>query len=195
MNRVIVNIQGVEYTLKGDESEEYLTAIGFTVNKMIDTMLKSNKKLNTSSSAILTACNLMDENMKLEKQVEAFSEKETEFAAEKSRLTADISKLEAALLDKTAEIETLKALETDALKKKEEDNKKLAAEIKLLQESVREYRDDNEKFSKVNKELKFELQSYKYKVLDLQNKLFENQMNIAKDKKVANGKTKAGEGE
>ena len=71
------------------------------------------------------------------------------------------------------------------LKKKQEELSKCQTEISLMSESVREYRDDNEQLSKLNKELKFELQSYKYKVLDLQNKLFENQMTPTKEQKEA----------
>lgn len=190
MNRVTVNIQGFDYNLVGSESEEYLNTIGFTVNKMIDSMLKSNKKLNMSSAAILTACNLVDDNMKLEKLSETIKDKENSFSLERIKLEKEINDLKEQLSKKDIEIENAKDLESESLKAKDEELKKSQSEIKLLQESVKEYRDDNEKFSKVNKELKFELQSYKYKVLDLQNKLFENQMNGTKDKKSSQPKAK-----
>ncbi|MFB0918880.1 MAG: cell division protein ZapA [Clostridiaceae bacterium] len=190
MNRVTVNIQGFDYTLVGSESEEYLNTIGFTVNKMIDSMLKSNKKLNMSSAAILTACNLVDDNMKLEKLSETIKDKENSFSLEKIKLEKEINALKEQLSAKDIEIENAKGVESESLKLKDEEIKKSQSEVKLLQESVKEYRDDNEKFSKVNKELKFELQSYKYKVLDLQNKLFENQMNGTKDKKNTQAKVK-----
>lgn len=183
MNRVTVNIQGIDYNLVGEESEEYLNTIGFTVNKTIETMMKSNKKLNISSAAILTACNLVDENMKKEKEAESCKVRENRALADKSHVERELRELKELLLNKEKEIEDLKKKESEADHRKDEEIKKFESEIRLLQESVKEYRDDNDKVSKLNKDLKFELQSYKYKVLDLQNKLFENQMNSAKDRK------------
>lgn len=183
MNKVTVNIQGLEYTLKGEESEEHLNEIGETVDQLLSSMIKSNRKLNVSTAAILTSCNLVDEKMKMEAKLQDVQNLETANQAEKSVLEKEITELRASLSQKDKAISGLAKEESTELKKKDEDIRKLQAEIKLLQESVKEYRDDNEQFSKTNKELKFELQSYKYKVLDLQNKLFENQMNIVKEKK------------
>ena len=39
MNKVTVNIQGLEYTLKGEESEEHLNEIGETVDQLLSTMI------------------------------------------------------------------------------------------------------------------------------------------------------------
>lgn len=183
MNKVTVNIQGLEYTLKGEESEEHLNEIGKRVDELLSTMMKSNRKLNISTAAILTSCNLIDENMKLEAKMTENAAQDSVILAEKSVLEKEIKELKGMISLKEKTITGLAKEESTELKKKDEDIRKLQSEVQLLQESVKEYRDDNEQFSKINKELKFELQSYKYKVLDLQNKLFENQMNIAKDKK------------
>lgn len=183
MNKVTVNIQGLEYTLKGEESEEHLNEIGETVDQLLSTMIKSNRKLNVSTAAILTSCNLVDDKMKMEAKLAESQKLESSVLKEKSALQTEINELKNLLAQKEKAISGLSREESVELKKKDDEIRKLQSEVKLLQESVKEYRDDNEQFSKVNKELKFELQSYKYKVLDLQNKLFENQMNIAKDKK------------
>lgn len=184
MNKVNVNIQGLDYTLKGDESIEHLNQIGFTVNHLIDTMMRANKKLNVTSAAILTSCNLVDEKFKLEKKTETIKDMEKDFQESAFKYKEEIEKLNYVNKSSQEEIENLKNAEKENLKKKEEEIRKLMSEVKLLQESIKQFRDDNEGLSKTNKELKFELQSYKYKVLDLQNKLFENQMNIVKDKKI-----------
>lgn len=42
-----------------------------------------------------------------------------------------------------------------------------------------------------NKELKFQLQSSKYKIISLQNKLVENQVDLAKIKKILNNPLKS----
>lgn len=193
MNKVNVNIQGLEYTLKGDESVEHLNNIGFTVNNMIEIMMRANKKLNLTSAAILTSCNLVDEKFKLERKTETIKEMEKNFQETSFKLKEEIEKLNFENKKKEEEISSIKNGEKENLLKKEEEIKKLLAEVKVLQESIKQFRDDNEGLSKTNKELKFELQSYKYKVLDLQNKLFENQMNIAKDKKNQLNKNTKGE--
>ena len=185
MNKVIVNIQGVEYTLVGKESEEYISQIGETVDDLLSNMLKTNRKLNVSTAAILTSCNLVDEKFKLEEELGEIDKKEAGFAKEKQDLMSRIEELESELKDKEASIAQSVHAEADLLKKKQEELSKCQTEISLMSESVREYRDDNEQLSKLNKELKFELQSYKYKVLDLQNKLFENQMTPTKEQKEA----------
>jgi len=185
MNKVIVNIQGVEYTLVGKESEEYISQIGETVDDLLSNMLKTNRKLNVSTAAILTSCNLVDEKFKLVDELGEVGKKEEVFTKEKQGLMSRIEELESELKDKEASIAQSVHAEADLLKKKQEELSKCQTEISLMSESVREYRDDNEQLSKLNKELKFELQSYKYKVLDLQNKLFENQMTPTKEQKEA----------
>lgn len=185
MNKVIVNIQGVDYTLVGKESEEYISQIGETVDDLLGNMLKTNRKLNVSTAAILTSCNLVDEKFKLEAELGEVDKKEEDFVKEKQDLMRQIEQLESELKAKDEAIAQSAHAETDLLKKKEEELNKCQTEISLMSESVREYRDDNEQLSKLNKELKFELQSYKYKVLDLQNKLFENQMTPTKEQKEA----------
>ena len=185
MNKVIVNIQGVEYTLVGKESEEYISQIGETVDDLLSNMLKTNRKLNVSTAAILTSCNLVDEKFKLEDELGEVDKKEASFAKEKQELMSRIEELEVKLKEKEESIAQSVHAEANLLKKKQEELSKCQTEISLMSESVREYRDDNEQLSKLNKELKFELQSYKYKVLDLQNKLFENQMTPTKEQKEA----------
>ena len=82
--------------------------------------------------------------------------------------------------------ETLsKTQEEDSREKlgKDREIKRLETELRLTQDSAKEYRDENESLSKLNKELKFELQSYKYKVLELQKKLFDTQLTQTKELK------------
>ena len=82
--------------------------------------------------------------------------------------------------------ETLSKLqEEDSREKlgKDREIKRLETELRLTQDSAKEYRDENESLSKLNKELKFELQSYKYKVLELQKKLFDTQLTQTKELK------------
>lgn len=182
MNKVVVKINGSDYTLKGEEKEEYLNQIGFTVNKLIDTMLKANKKLNIYDAAILTSCNLVDEKLKLEQTFSSVNKAQVEKANTIENLSNRIVELEKEVALFKKEKEHLINKHIKDIEEKDNEIEKSKNENLLLQSSVKEYSEDNERFSKINKELKFELQSYKYKVLDLQNKLFEFQGN-KKDKK------------
>lgn len=173
MNRVTVKINNSDYVLKGEESEEYLNQIGFTVNKMIDTLIKSNKKLNIYDAAVLTACNLVDENNKSEREIIDSRNNELMLKAVNQEQAEEIERLKESNMEITLKMSEIKTLDKSMFDKKDEEIKKLAEEVKLLKESVNEYREDNENLSKSNNSLKFELQNYKYKVLDLQNKLFE----------------------
>lgn len=183
MNKMTVNIQGLEFTLVGEESEEHLSLIGKTVDDLISTKIKSNRKLNTSTAAILTSCNLVDGKIKLENRLKENDARIADFEKERQALHNEIGTLGQTIIEKDKKIQELGSQESKSLKQKETELSKLGQELELLKDSTREFRDDNEQLSKLNKELKFELQSYKYKVLDLQNKLFENQMTITKDKK------------
>lgn len=183
MNKVTVNIQGLEFTLKGEESEAHLQTIATTVDELLATMMKSNRKLNISAAAILTSCNLVDEKLKLQETMDSFDSRQAAQDEEKSQLQRQIGELQSQIRAKDDELAQHAKEETKAVHLKDEEIKKLQTEMTLMHESVKEYRDDNEQLSKLNKELKFELQSYKYKVLDLQNKLFENQINTPREKK------------
>lgn len=64
MNKVTVKINGIDYNLKGEETAEYLTEIAGYVDKKLRNLIDGNKKLSTSSAAILTAMNAADELFK-----------------------------------------------------------------------------------------------------------------------------------
>lgn len=196
MNKVSVSIQGLEFSLRGEESAEHLREVGRQVDQRLGAMLSTNRKLSMSSAAILTLCNLVDEEIKEEarhkEELVLLKDREEKMEA----LTQTIGQLKAALHSKDEELKEKDAQFTQqlenalahqkanlegALEQKGQALQRKEQELTLLTQSVREYRDDNEQLSKLNKELKFELQSYKYKVLDLQNKLFEKQEDQVKD--------------
>lgn len=54
--------------------------------------------------------------------------------------------------------------------------------MELMEKTAKKYMEENNKIKIQNKELKFQLQSSKYKVLDLE-KLMDSQLTLAKEKK------------
>ncbi|MDV3426551.1 MAG: cell division protein ZapA [Bacillota bacterium] len=71
MNKVTVDIHGMEYNLKGEETEEYLIKLAKQVDGKIKKILSLNDKLSTASASILTAINATDEYFKAVKELEA----------------------------------------------------------------------------------------------------------------------------
>lgn len=71
MNKVTVDIHGMEYNLKGEETEEYLIKLAKQVDGKIKKILSLNDKLSTASASILTAVNFADEYFKVLEELEA----------------------------------------------------------------------------------------------------------------------------
>lgn len=193
MNKVTVRINGQEYTVKGDEQEEYLRKVGKEVNHLISSVMERNHQIDMSSASVLAALNAVDKFYKKEIEIESLKKDEGSVYKQAEGLKADIRLLEEALEKMQSENSVLNekisqfknADEKDKLNK-EREIKRLETELRLTQDSAKEYRDENENLSKMNKELKFELQSYKYKVLELQKKLFDSQLAQTKEKKERN---------
>lgn len=193
MNKVTVRINGQEYTVKGDEQEEYLRKVGKEVNHLISSVIERNHQIDMSSASVLAALNAVDKFYKKEIEIESLRRDEGSVYKQAEGLKADIRLLEEALEKMQTENSILNdkiaqfkhADEKDKLNK-EREIKRLETELRLTQDSAKEYRDENENLSKMNKELKFELQSYKYKVLELQKKLFDSQLAQTKEKKERN---------
>jgi len=67
---------------------------------------------------------------------------------------------------------------------------KLNKDQKVIIETAQKHISESVKLLSENKELKFQLQSSKYKIIDLQNKLIENGVDLAKIKKILNNPLK-----
>ncbi len=190
MNKVTVRICGQEYVIKGDESDDYLRKVGKEVNQLISSIMEKNHQIDTSSASVLAALNAIDRVYKKDLEIESIKKEEGSVYKKTEGLKADITILEEALDKMEKENQVLSdkisgfknADQKDKLSKDRE-IKRLETELRLTQDSAKEYRDENETLSKLNKELKFELQSYKYKVLELQKKLFDTQLTQTKDVK------------
>ncbi len=180
MNKVTVRIIGQDYVLKGDEEEEYLKKVGFEVNDLIESIKNRNMNIDTASAAVLAAVNAMDQSFKNQNKLTELKENKGSVHYEAKLQKEQAYKLQEKLqlLEKEhkkvkEELEALKTQKDESHHHREKEVKRLEIELRLTQDSAKEYRDENQNLSKLNKELRFELQSYKYKVLELQKKLFD----------------------
>ncbi|MFU0825696.1 cell division protein ZapA [Clostridium sp.] len=191
MNVVTVKINGSEYNLKGEEREEYLHKVAGYVDKKIAEILKKNSRLSISDASVLAAINIVDEKFKSDECCETF-QKEVDEAkkAEKTLQTQidDLKKHIKNLEEYNAELQDkLESSKSgEYIKQVEEENSALRDELEILRETIKKHLKEKSDLKSENKELKFQVQSSKYKIMDLQNRLIENQIDLAKIRKKEN---------
>jgi len=75
--RVEVEIFGEIYIVKGAEEQEYMKMLAQYVNKKMRQVVTRNPRLGIAKAAILTALNITDELMKLQKEYDLLLQVET----------------------------------------------------------------------------------------------------------------------
>lgn len=191
MNVVTVFINGIEYNLKGNEQEEYLHKVASYVDKKVKDVLKNNNKLSTSSAAVLSAINVTDDMLKTQahnnellNELSKLREIDKSHQDQINFLKEELNSLEEVNMELKIKLEN--SSNSKSINEKEQHIKKLQEELRNGRESSQKYINENVKLMSQNKELKFQLQSEKYKVIDLQNKLIENEISLVKEKKQKN---------
>lgn len=188
MNIVTVKINGIEYNLKGDEREEYLHKVAGYVDKKVRNILENNRKLSTSSAAILSAVNVVDDMFKKQKEYEELIDKLNQMEKVQNSYMEQIEVLKKQLnhmeqYNTELQLKLKSNLNNQQLEQLEQSVHKLTEELAITQETAQKSIKENSVLKSENKEFKFQLQSAKYKIIDLQHKLVENQINLAKEKK------------
>ncbi|WP_434302607.1 cell division protein ZapA [Clostridium botulinum] len=187
MNIITVKINGVEYNLKGEEQENYLHKVARYVDKKIADILENNPKLSTSSASILTAINAIDEGLKKEEQIENLQLEIDKLKKVQHHQNLKVEEIRNLLAEEKEKNKDLKAQDVDdSAKEYKEKLEKLQVQMELMEKTAKKYMEENNKIKIQNKELKFQLQSSKYKVLDLEKKLMDSQLTLAKEKKKLN---------
>lgn len=186
MNVVTVRINGIEYSLKGEENEEYLHKVAGYVDKKMREIIKKKKELSIASSAVLTAVNSADEMFKALKANEEFKNKAASSDKNQKVLNDEIQLLKKQLKHMQQYNEELQnKIKNSNIKKYEEEIFKLNQELDSMQESTKEHIKEELKLREENKEIKFQLQTSKYKIIELNNNLIENQIDLAKVKQLS----------
>lgn len=112
MNTVTVKINGVDYNLRGKEDEKYLFDVAAYVDTKIKEISGSNKKLSTSSAAVLTAVNIADELFKCDLEIGDITKKKNSLEERhltlKERLRELKVEIDETAKNRASEIETLK---------------------------------------------------------------------------------------
>ncbi len=188
MNVVTVKINGLEYNLKGEEQEEYLHKVAGYVDKKVRNILGNNSKLSTSSAAVLSAVNIVDDMFKKQKEYEDLYCKFEQVEKRQKSYEEQIESLKKQLkhmeeYNAELQLKLKNNIDSQYLEQKDQQIEKLLKEMEIMQETAQKYMKENTEIKSQNKELKFQVQSSKYKIMDLQHKLIENQINLVKEKK------------
>lgn len=191
MNMVTVRINGVDYNLKGEENEEYLNKVVNYVDKKIKNLIENNDKLSTTSSAVFTAISAVDDYYKckeicndLEKQLSEKEKKEKNSISQIENFKNEIKHLREKNDNLIEQIKNSKNAKT--INEKDAEISNLKQQIDILANSSKQSIKTKNDIMVENKELKFELQTSKYKIMELQNKFLENQMDLARAKSCLN---------
>lgn len=67
-NRIRVDIHGYQYTLRGGESVEHMKQVARTVDDLMRSLSMSHTNLDAKRVAVLTAVNLANDLLRLQKQ-------------------------------------------------------------------------------------------------------------------------------
>ena len=105
MNTVTVVINGIEYNLRGKEDEKYLSEVAAYVYTKIREISGSNKKLSTSSAAVLTAVNIADELFKCDLEIGNITKKKNSLEERHLTLKERLRELKVEIDEKIDSIE------------------------------------------------------------------------------------------
>lgn len=92
-NKVDVRIAGKDYTLVGNEPEEYIQRVALYVDKKLNVIMKQNSKLSTSMASVLTAINVADDYFKARENTDSLSEELNKLREEVQKLRDENSSL------------------------------------------------------------------------------------------------------
>lgn len=114
-NKVYVRINGSEYTITGEEAEDYLFLISRFLDKKIKETLSANPKHSNTSAAVLTALTITDELFKMRKENIELKNVIKEPEDKLTNLSKDLKDVNTAYINICTEYENLK-VQTEAEK-------------------------------------------------------------------------------
>lgn len=163
--KININIDGRNFTVVGDGSEEYVRKLASHVDKKITDITSKNDKLSSSMAATLAAFNITDEFYKSNEELETLKNE-----------AKDPMKNYDNILEQ--------------LDEQKRNNEELTGKYKAYKEEVMDTRQQNQLLNEEIENNKRalaikekELQENQKLIKKLQNKIFENQMELIETKK------------
>lgn len=107
-NKVYVRINGSEYTITGEEAEDYLFLISRFLDKKIRETLSANPKHSNTSAAVLAALTITDDLFKLRKENAELKDVIKEPEDKLEELSTEFEKIREAYINVCNEYESFK---------------------------------------------------------------------------------------
>ena len=92
LNRIVVTIDGMNYTVVSEDSEEYIRKNAALVNKTIAD-IKAQSTFSTVAAGVLAGLNIADKYYKALEATDDLRRQVKEYAKENAALRAELSKL------------------------------------------------------------------------------------------------------
>ena len=183
MNSVVVKVNGIEYNLKGKESEQYLKSIAEYIDTKIQELCEKNPKLSYSAATVLAGINVADELFKSDLEYEALEKEHKALKEEYLKLKNQCNDKLKEADDLQAKIKELEGRSSKDLIKEVENYK---AQFNIMEEQYKKTEELNKSLMNKNKEINFQLNNYRYKVLDLEKKYMDINFKLVREKNEQN---------
>lgn len=164
-NKTDVFIGGRNFTVVGNESSEYVYKLAAYVDEKIKEMTDKNDKLSGSMAAILAALNIADELHKTTQELDSLRERAKTPIEEYDILVKQLKEAN----------EEIKQLEAKYTRNKEE--------LKNIKEQNKKLNSTNRKSAQALKLKEKELRDSQSMIKKLQDKIFDNQVQLVETKK------------
>lgn len=162
--RIKIMIQGNKYTIKGNNSEEYINKIANQVDLIMDELLQSNPRMNRSMVAILCSLNLADKLYIAQEEIQIMGDK----LVDAESMPELIKDLEQAQEDVQIHLNKYKEIQKTLIDSN--------LELETYDEMIKSYKNKL-------KQNKIEMDAARQTITDLQNQTFDNQIALVKMKK------------
>jgi cell division protein ZapA len=186
LGKVTVKINGAEYTLRGDQSDDHLFSIANFVDKKVREILWGNPKHSNTSAAVLAALTITDDLFKTKREIELLKKSINDPEERIKQIKIEYDKLKEAYLALHHELEEYKQTQ----EAEEEDIALIKNEYNTLYERYNSRNEEYENLIKENAYLKEqnenmdkEINKATDSISDLKDQLLENQIELVRAKK------------
>lgn len=185
--KVIVNINNQDYTVVSIESEEYIKKIARYVDENIKDMLSKNNRLSNTMATVLSAFNIADGYYKKSEKLDEIKANVLEPLKELESVKNKLEEYEERelLLKKEYEFKE-NSIKQDLDKKVEAlslENQTMKSQIEELKRELEQTSKKNKKYENAIEIKDNDLSNNQEMINDLQDKIFEHQMEIMQTKK------------
>lgn len=164
MNRVIAKVDGAEYALMGKITQEHMDVICKTVNELLMDIRKTDPMMNKNLALLLCSLNLSEKLKEADEEIYSLSKR-----------LGDMETVEE-LREQIRIYKEYANRNNEIYKEMAQENEKLKEELDLAKES-------SSQLGKKLRQYKFDVEESRKTILDLQNQLFESQIELVKANK------------